>query len=349
MDRLLGYLYILPPLFDLLALVTVLGVLSCRLWVLPPKALVEGHPQASTVWIPLRRLLARSLVVLTATSFLSLLNRAAEMSGESYLTAFPVLPTVLLQTHYGLVWLIRAGALLALWVGWWAMAKIHWTHFAGFMFGMAALIAWSYSATGHAADFGDFTWTQWIDWVHVMSGSMWGGSILAIALAIRPQFLRDPRDNRVFIAEIGYRASRLAGAALILVLASGVYNSVVHLTNWESLWTTAYGGVLTVKIGLVFGMIFLGTINRYLEIPRLERWRPPDPKPAKWPMMSRLVRRIVPKRKPRRGNDVAHRLLNRVAWEAILMALVVLCAAVLLRSAPPHHSSGMEHHEHHSQ
>ena len=43
-------------------------------------------------------------------------------------------------------------------------------------------MAMTRSASGHAADWGDLTWPEVIDWVHLMAGAVWGGGLIALSI-----------------------------------------------------------------------------------------------------------------------------------------------------------------------
>ena len=108
----------LATTIDLLALVTCLGTLSCRLWVLPPAATGEDAGVLSSLRSALWRLLGGCLIALTLSSVGELLGRTLTMSGLPLAMLGRTLPIVLLRTHYGRVWFVRLGALVMLWIGW---------------------------------------------------------------------------------------------------------------------------------------------------------------------------------------------------------------------------------------
>ena len=199
-------LHAIPTAFDLLALATCLGTLGCRLWVLPALAAVPGAIGVEAVLVSLWRLLITGIAALTVSSLMELAGRTAEMSGQP-LSAIPaVLPTVLFQTHYGWIWLIRPVALTVLWLGWWlGKSNQHSRLIPAAMFGAGALIAMTRSTSGHAADWGDLTFPEIIDWVHLMATSLWGGGLFALSIAILPAVFRLPTRRRQCIATIAQR------------------------------------------------------------------------------------------------------------------------------------------------
>ena len=111
-------IFSLATALDLLALVTCLGTLSCRLWVLPRPATVEDTAILFLLYAVLWRLLGGCLIALTVSSVGELLGRTLTMSGLPLAMLGRTLPIVLLRTHYGRVWFVRLGALVVLWIGW---------------------------------------------------------------------------------------------------------------------------------------------------------------------------------------------------------------------------------------
>lgn len=319
----------LSPFLDLLALATILGILSCRVFVLPAHLLREGASGAA--WSNLKRLLVIAMTLLTVTSVLVLATRTAEMSGQALLNVVSALPTVLFKTHYGMVWFIRAGALVLLWLGLCGLLWIGHTAFAALMLMVAGVIAWTYSASGHAADLGDYTATQMIDWLHVLAASVWGGSLLATAIAVRPVFNRDPQAARRVIATTAYRLSQMAGIALAGVIATGICNAVRQINTISDLWNTAYGRILIVKLLLVFAMVALGAINRYLNLPYLRQWGGERTAEAR----GQRRWRSTGLRAPRPGPELTRRFWRKVAVEAVLVVAVIGCVAVLIHTMPP--------------
>jgi hypothetical protein len=108
----------LATALDLLALVTCLGTLSCRLWVLPRPATGEDTALLFHLYAVVWRLLGGGLIALTASSVGELLGRTLTMSGLPLALLGRTLPIVLLRTYYRRVWFIRLGALVVLWIGW---------------------------------------------------------------------------------------------------------------------------------------------------------------------------------------------------------------------------------------
>ena len=101
------------------------------------------------------------------------------------------------------------------------------------------------------------------------------------------------------------RFSRLATVLVALLLGAGTYLSVLRLPHVHDLWTTGYGHVLLVKLGLVSLALAWGAAHHFLAVPRIER-----------PGVSGTLARTL------------------VGESAVAMA-VLLAAAILTDSKPP--------------
>jgi putative copper export protein len=94
-------------------------------------------------------------------------------------------------------------------------------------------------------------------WVHILAASAWTGGLAVLAVVT----LRSTWPPPV-LTTVAARFSRLAGVCLLAVLVTGAYNTWIQLPGFTALWTTAYGRILAVKIGLVGALVVLGCVNR---------------------------------------------------------------------------------------
>ena len=74
---------------------------------------------------------------------------------------------------------------------------------------------------------------------------------------------------RVLLAATVGRFSTLAGAAIALVLASGVIQAVIGMSAFDELLDTAYGRAVLVKLALLLAIVGFGWLNRARLLPRL--------------------------------------------------------------------------------
>lgn len=315
--------------FDVCMLVSAIGLLACRMAVLPRS--VDGTLDTGVMC-----LLGWAIFLLTLSSAGILISRVLELDGGSWAEFLTALSPALKVTHYGHVWVFRIPALILLWLAWgWCLRHRGHTWVAWLMAIALAGIALTRSETGHPADHGDFTAAVWVDWVHLMAASVWVGSLFGMSLAVFPKLLHAGEAAAEQSAGIFRRLSILAGIALALVLAAGIYTAIGEFRGWSGLWTSAYGLTLDVKIFIVILMIGFGAHNRYIKLPRLMR-AAGQPPPAS--LFRAPYRRFTFAGAARASGD-AHAAVRSCARavlaESILGLAVIAAASVLLHSMPP--------------
>jgi len=311
--------------FDVLMLVTTLGLLACWLVVLP-RSVDKGFECA------VRRLCGVSIALLTLSSAGILVSRILELDGGSWGQLLASLSPALKFTHYGHVWVFRLPALALLWFGWiWCRYRPHHRWAVWLMVIAAAAIAITRSETGHPADHGDFTVAVWVDWLHLMAGSVWVGSLFGMSLGIFPRVLRSGEQASADAALIFQRLSTSAGIALAVILLTGVFTAWQELQSFSALWTSSYGQVLLVKIILVILMVALGAHNRYVKLPHLLR---AADRHTKDKLMSRILGAFRTDA-PSGFGAVARGCARAVHMESALGVGVVLAASLLLHGMPP--------------
>lgn len=334
----------LPSALDLLALATCFGALSCRLWVIPRTVTASGSPCSEALLASLWRLLAVGITALAVSSVSELGGRAVEMSGRPFSAILPALPTVLFQTHYGRVWLVRPVAIATLWIGWWVGGRrLHSQAIPALMLVAEALIALTRSASGHAADWGDLTLSELMDWLHLLAGLLWGGGLFALSAVVLPVAIQLPDRRRTLIADIARRFSAFARVALVGVLLTGIYNAWIEVGSLHALWGTPYGRMLLAKLSLLLPLLALGASNRYISVPLLQRWAG-RPWAGRRLLHALLVLRylITGRRRPQGARIVLH-WRRKVGAEAALVAGVLICTALLLHRVPARHLSHAGH------
>jgi len=333
------YLSIAVTAVDLTALTVCLGALACRLWLLSATGVIH-EIGADILFTRLWQTLGVCIAALTLSSVMLLFVRTAMMSGRPLLDTLSILPLVIVKTHFGKVWMIRFVGLGLAWLGWfWGWRSLQsWAAWALILVA-AALIAVSRSTSGHAADAGDFTMAEIMDWLHIFMVSAWAGALVVVSLVLLPAVLKLATRRRVVIATLAHRLSTMAGVALSGVLLTGVFNAWRELDgSFSALWNTSYGQLLSIKLLLVLAMIGLGAINRYRFVPRLHNW-------AKLPLRQRGLIRLPQclRAFAKGGKKLEASSPNPVCGfartariEAILMLGVLMATAVLLHVMPAH-------------
>jgi copper transport protein len=166
-----------------------------------------------------------------------------------------------------------------------------------FLVGLAFISGLSLS--GHsAADRGSSWKSELADWAHLSAACLWIGGLVQLTLVVWPLL---PDARRVTLLAF----SRLATVCVGVLLLAGVYLSILRLPELNDLWTTGYGQVLLVKIGLV-GLAFAwGGLHQLVAVPAASDGR------------------LLP------------RLRASLVGESMVGMIVLLVAAVLVNAKPP--------------
>lgn len=299
---------------DFWALFGCIGMLVAQV-VLVPRSAFELRDVASR-W---RRLLGIALAMLTSTGLALPLVRVMDISDSPPANALLMLPTVLQQTHFGQIWTIHLIGLLLLWIGWVLAGRMPGRGPAAVMLAIAAMIAWTYSATSHAADGGDFTVKECGDWLHLLAASLWGGGILASALILL-MIGKQTSQLRELIGHLVRRLSSLSAIALALVLITGIYSATTKVSSVDELLHSPYGQMLCLKLMLVAAMAGVGAVNRFILVPRIERW--------------------VEKATATDDTPI-QRFIAAIRVDVVLVLLVLCVAAALIQGMPPASMAGM--------
>jgi copper transport protein len=159
---------------------------------------------------------------------------------------------------------------------------------------LAAVFSSGLSLSGHSgAGPGASGWSALADWLHLTAASLWVGGLIGLLAA--------GELRRVAFG----RFARLAPGLIALLLAAGISLSVLRLPAAQALWTTSYGRVLLLKIGLASVALSFGAVHHVLVRPRLDR------------------------------PGVLAALPRSLAAETAVVAAVLLVAAILVDSRPP--------------
>ncbi|MBM3896320.1 MAG: copper-binding protein [Thaumarchaeota archaeon] len=97
-----------------------------------------------------------------------------------------------------------------------------------------------------------------ITWIHLVSASIWVGGSLFIGVVISPllRTMSTSLEERLqFMIKVGRRFNKIAIPSLIILIGTGVYNSMPFLNRPELLLSSSYGNFLVVKIILVVALI----------------------------------------------------------------------------------------------
>ncbi len=181
---------------------------------------------------------------------------------------------VLTATQFGTVWLLRHGLLLLL-VGLILLREREesgwdWAAFRGeglLLGGMGlGLMAWA----GHAAAVEPWGLAAaGADALHLLAVGVWLGGLLPLSLLLRAAGREPGADARPFAVLAARSFSQVALVAMVIIVATGIWNSWNQVGNVASLLGTRYGRLLLLKLGLLAPIIALAAVNRLRHLPTL--------------------------------------------------------------------------------
>jgi len=103
-----------------------------------------------------------------------------------------------------------------------------------------------------------------LTWIHLTSATIWVGGSLFIGAVLAPilKTMSFSLEERLQIMiKVGRKFKKIAIPSLIILIVTGIYNSVPFFNNYEMLFSTNYGNLLTIKIILVIAIIIAYIIH----------------------------------------------------------------------------------------
>lgn len=174
--------------------------------------------------------------------------------------------TVLKQTPWGEVWIVRCGIGVLLGVTL-CFARRGWTWFVAAL--LAAAFTGSLAWLGHAgaSEEGRRSLMLTADVAHLLAVSAWPGGLVPFALLLR-------RRMKAGVLKEAYLAARRFSAtslvAVGVIAPSGLVNAFFLVGSFHALVATDYGRLLIVKLSLFAFAAALGVWNLLVHEPRIE-------------------------------------------------------------------------------
>jgi putative copper export protein len=217
------------------------------------------------------RMTHRSAALGIASAALVIVVALARLGLESQMmSAMPDMPgmkgmtvsEMVMRTDWGFAFRLQVAAALAALIAFaLALRRVRgaWL-IAG---GSALVLAITPALGGHAAASPRFTSLMIAgDWLHVLGGASWLGSLLFVMMIGVPIALTlEPPDSWNSISSLVNAFSPVALVSAAGVVASGVFASWVHVEHLSALWQTNYGRTLLVKLALVLIALAIGAYN----------------------------------------------------------------------------------------
>jgi copper transport protein len=246
--------------FSFLGLLALIGAVAFRALVLPRARGINVAARA--------QMEGRAAVLGFADSMVVIISALARLFLESQMmSAMPDMQTMsmtdmAMHTRWGFALRLEFGAAIVAVVsfalaarqlrGAWPLAAIS-----------AIVLAVTPALAGHAAASTQFTSLMIVsDFLHVLGGASWLGSLLAVMVVGVPlSLMLDGVERWSSVASLVNSFSPVALASVAVVVASGVIASWVHLAHLSALWQTAYGQILLIKLVLVAITLTIGAYN----------------------------------------------------------------------------------------
>jgi len=179
---------------------------------------------------------------------------------------------MVMRTDWGFALRVQLAAALAVFIAF-ALA-VRRVRGAWFVAAASALVlAITPALGGHAAASPRFASLMRAgDWLHVLGGASWLGSLLSVIVIGVPIALTlQAPDRWASISSLVNAFSPVALVSAAVVVASGVFASWVHLEHLSALWQTNYGRTLLVKLALVLISLAIGAYNFKRVQPQLSK------------------------------------------------------------------------------
>ncbi|QND49038.1 copper homeostasis membrane protein CopD [Rhizobium lusitanum] len=232
---------------------------SAYLCLMVPKAL------ADKVWHMFAGASVVTALVAVLATLISLPLAVASI-GDGWSDAIDggTLHAVLFETTVGRAWQAQAAAALILLIALLLPGRWRYQGIAlGSGLGLAALVL-----TGHASMYegGLRIAHRANDILHVLAGGGWLGALVPLIPILR---LLSQSEYRVEALLALRRFSTAGHIAVVLVIVSGIVNTMLVLKHLPTDWSSSYQALLGLKIALVASMSLLAIVNRYVLVPRI--------------------------------------------------------------------------------
>jgi putative copper export protein len=101
---------------------------------------------------------------------------------------------------------------------------------------------------------------------HAGAASLWTGGLLGLTLALLGPMRAGPAQERKELRRRAVRRfSRVATAAVIVLISTGTYAILLHVPSISALFTTPYGNALLAKLVLLVFLLAVGAANLLLQ------------------------------------------------------------------------------------
>jgi copper resistance protein D len=255
------------------ATVSLSGLVIFHVFVGAPALSVGDTAAVRTIAGRLARLAWGSLVLAVLTGVAALMVQAASM-GERPLSALwsdDLVATVLLDTDFGHVWLVRLvlAALLAvaLHPPFFGAPSPTWRRGVALALAVAYVAALAFAGHAAAGEGTEGVVHEMADVLHLIAAAAWLGALVPLAIVLGAA--KDTSSALAVARTATLRFSTLGVVSVGTVLVTGIVNTFELTGSWAALFGTVYGRLLLVKIALFLAMLAIAAVNRMRLTPQL--------------------------------------------------------------------------------
>lgn len=155
-----------------------------------------------------------------------------------------------------------------------------------------------------------------IMWAHLVAASIWVGGSIFIGIVLAPllKTMSDTVEGRLSIMiRVGRKFNKIAIPSLLILIATGIYNSSNLLVRPSLILSTTYGQILVIKVILV--IILLVTFAIHVRLIRVEIEQKIESKQFSEELVQKLRSKII--------------ALGRIT---VIVSIAILLMAALLHS-----------------
>lgn len=263
-------LLILSRLLQFVAAIAIFGCGAFRLYGLGGDATTSANALATfDAWFWRVAIVGATVVLFSALSLM--LGVTANMAGSAAAALDPdTIGKVLFGTSFGRAWcwhlvfaFLALGVCVAPGAGWRMPAILV----------LALLLLVSLGWVGHAVEGqGPGRYIHQINqMVHLLAAGLWLGGLLPLAWLLGRAWSPSGAAWIPVARDVVPRFSRVGYAAVALLAATGVFNTLLLVGSIHALVGTLYGRLLALKILLFLAMVSVALFNRFRLLPRLRR------------------------------------------------------------------------------
>lgn len=142
------------------------------------------------------------------------------------------------------------------------------------------------ATVSHASSVAGSFWALLSDFVHLLATALWIGMLVPLTVFfLWAGRALAPRERSKVVSAFLHRYSAIAAVALLVLLATGVFNAFVQVSSLRAMVSTPYGRALFAKLALILPLLAVTGLNAVVLRPPLKT--DSDGKSAR--LLSRLI------------------------------------------------------------